>query len=216
MKYFAVHHNSRHVLVHIASPFRVLEIVQKYFKLTVGQLVVRIVGTRLEESFTKLVTSVSDIFDKTLTLHEMLSCFNHLKHSLFAFQWEALGIVELQNSIDSKHQFYAINKPLQHLKRALNLTVCFGRFSFTASVPCPDSHPWAISNGTRCCERFHRAHDYTQNLDWYDPDSFCFESNSIPCPSNAANALCRTDKKFNGKYVSKYAFYFCLANHSEK
>ncbi|TRY70223.1 hypothetical protein TCAL_08919, partial [Tigriopus californicus] len=59
------------------------------------------------------------------------------------------------------------------------------------------SHPWALANGTRCCQRFYRANDFTHDLDWYDPESLCFGGNVIPCPSfGHYQSLCRTNLKF--------------------
>ncbi|XP_059091390.1 uncharacterized protein LOC131886939 isoform X2 [Tigriopus californicus] len=68
---------------------------------------------------------------------------------------------------------------------------------FAVSLACPESHPWALANGTRCCQRFYRANDFTHDLDWYDPESLCFGGNVIPCPSfGHYQSLCRTNLKF--------------------
>ncbi|XP_059091391.1 uncharacterized protein LOC131886939 isoform X3 [Tigriopus californicus] len=73
----------------------------------------------------------------------------------------------------------------------------FKRKEGSLSLACPESHPWALANGTRCCQRFYRANDFTHDLDWYDPESLCFGGNVIPCPSfGHYQSLCRTNLKF--------------------
>lgn len=74
---------------------------------------------------------------------------------------------------------------------------------YLVAVPCPESNPWAIANGTICCERFHHTNDYHLALNWHDPASFCFGGNFISCPS----ALCLTSKTFMGK-LDLACFFF--------
>ncbi|XP_059091548.1 uncharacterized protein LOC131887068 isoform X2 [Tigriopus californicus] len=69
----------------------------------------------------------------------------------------------------------------------------FQRNEGEVALDCPESHPWAMANGTRCCERFHAANDYDKYLDWYDPESSCYNNNSLSCPDNK---LCITRKEF--------------------
>ncbi|XP_059091736.1 uncharacterized protein LOC131887204 [Tigriopus californicus] len=69
----------------------------------------------------------------------------------------------------------------------------FHRKEGEVALPCPKSHPWAMANGTRCCERFHQANDFSKDLDWYDAESLCYGNNSIFCPNRK---LCITRQEF--------------------
>ncbi|TRY70706.1 hypothetical protein TCAL_02848 [Tigriopus californicus] len=57
----------------------------------------------------------------------------------------------------------------------------FERKEGLLASPCPDSHPWAYANGTRCCGHYHQVNDFRIILDWYDPDPLCSEE-AIHCP----------------------------------
>ncbi|XP_059090890.1 uncharacterized protein LOC131886540 [Tigriopus californicus] len=68
----------------------------------------------------------------------------------------------------------------------------FHRNEGELAARCPDSHPWAFSNGTLCCLNFHRSGSVKTDLDWYDAENLCPNGNHVPCPS----APCRSNEAF--------------------
>ncbi len=50
------------------------------------------------------------------------------------------------------------------------------------SDPCPDSHPYPLDAGNKCCARWFRTSDISQFIDLYDDASECPANLRIDCP----------------------------------
>ena len=52
---------------------------------------------------------------------------------------------------------------------------------------CPSTHPWAISNGTHCCQSYQDGEDVTGTIRYEDPVSNCHGGILLKC-----RVSCRT------------------------
>ena len=78
----------------------------------------------------------------------------------------------------------------KHLSLLLDFLIEFVR---SAMLFCPDSHPWAISNGEKCCSSFEVLGDPLATIPFEAPSSDC-QGESIICNRYNREVMCKSNK----------------------
>ena len=75
---------------------------------------------------------------------------------------------------------------VSYMLQALN------EFSLPVMISCPSSHPWAISNGGRCCSSFEVPGDPLATIQFEAPSSEC-QGESIACNNYNWDVKCKSN-----------------------